>query len=478
MLILFKMLPRGQKLCPECKEPNAIRNLKCKKCKFNFPKKVKNVETSKNTSIETFLRQKRTLPPSKEAELEVSVPKPIRNENGLVELLAEKEVYLNYENSKDFVLKENEKEKIISFKNEDKRLEVFLPQASRCTRFSFDCISTDKTIYTSILQVTDENKVYLIYITLDNLNPLSTFLYLLSTTQKNYYFTIKTKLIQPKKNPSHVHIICVIDNQLFCLLPSSNALKNVFIIEKNFSLSKIESIFCNDNTIKLIFSDINNQLFYYCYNIKDSKEPCKKRVKCLGLFEGHFQSKITDIKFLKEEKILFYFAVCSRDGLLKILDSNNNVILKHKTYQTWITQITFDNENDIIFFLTNFDDKIVGIKLNNKKEPIIKRIPEANNAYSLSINQFEKKIYYLDNQGKIYFMKTFWIEDMFKTYKSKKKSEFKPCLIEEIEEKVKLKMTNYLKVLNVQTGNDYQTVLVTQVENLLNFASIVKKNKE
>ena len=76
---------------------------------------------------------------------------------------------------------------------------------------------------------------------------------------------------------------------------------------------------------------------------------------------------------------------------------------------------------NIIIFLTNFDDKMVGIKLSNNKEPIIKRIPQTNNPYLIENNNLDNTLYYLDSKNNIFSIKTYLIDDMFKTSKSKKK---------------------------------------------------------
>ena len=167
-------------------------------------------------------------------------------------------------------------------------------------------------------------------------------------------------------------------------------------MEKKFIILKFDILFNDTNkTLQIIFSDSSNKIFYYIFSL------FKKNLKCLGIFENHFLNRITYLKFLKvrqkNSENIFYFSVCSRDGLLLILDNNDNVLFKHKNYQTWITQIDYDIAHDIILFLTNFNDRMVGIKLTNKKEPIIKRIHDTNNPYYIYINDIDDKIYFLYN---------------------------------------------------------------------------------
>ena len=143
--------------------------------------------------------------------------------------------------------------------------------------------------------------------------------------------------------------------------------------------------------------------------------------------------------------MISYFAACSRDGLLKIIDTNNSVVFKHKTYQTWITQLDFDNTHDIIYFLANFDDKVVGIKLNSKREPIIKRLADTNNPYCVQVSEIGDKIYYLDDKGKLDSMTTSLIEELFR--KKGKKEDDGPKLIYEIPNEDKNIFTSKFKLL-------------------------------
>ena len=64
---------------------------------------------------------------------------------------------------------------------------------------------------------------------------------------------------------------------------------------------------------------------------------------------------------------------------------------------------------------------MVGIKLSNNKEPIIKRIQQTNNPYLIENNNLDNTLYYLDSNNNIFSIKTYLIDDMFKTSKSKKK---------------------------------------------------------
>ena len=148
------------------------------------------------------------------------------------------------------------------------------------------------------------------------------------------------------------------------------------------------------------------------------------------------------------------------------------MLFKHKNYQTWITQIDYDIAHDIILFLTNFNDRMVGIKLTNKKEPIIKRIHDTNNPYYIYINDIDDKIYFLDNQGNILSIKTILIEDMFKTSKSKKREEYKPKLEYKVPEEKKDIFLNKAYVLRLFDKKDEKKIAILQYVNSINFIQI------
>ena len=123
--------------------------------------------------------------------------------------------------------------------------------------------------------------------------------------------------------------------------------------------------------------------------------------------------------------------------------------------QTWITQCLYDSYHNILLFLTNFDDKIVGAKFNVNKDPIIKRIPNTNNPYCIQITPFMDKIFYLDNNDNIYSLSTFILEDMFKATKLKRKNDYKPNFIYKMEDKDKNMFLNKFKLIGNNKSINY-----------------------
>ena len=143
----------------------------------------------------------------------------------------------------------------------------------------------------------------------------------------------------------------------------------------------------------------------------------------------------------------FFFMASSRDGFLYILNNLGYIIFQHKTNQTWITQCIYDSYHNILLFLTNFDDKIIGAKFNVNKDPIIKRIPNTNNPYCIQMTPFMDRIFYLDNNDSIYCLSTFIIEDMFKASKLKKRSDYKPVFVYKLDDKDNNMFLNKFKLI-------------------------------
>ncbi len=457
----MSILKRSQKLCPKCNEKNPIRSYICKKCKYQYPKKEKELK-EKNT-LEQFLLKKREpeniTTPFK--NLKISPLKLIINED-------------EYNESNNFILINENVDNIIKINVENLECIFNIKNIAQCLKYSFDTFSIFKEIYLSIIfQNIEDNKIYCSFIKTEGINFLNKFLFQYKTNDNQvYYRNIFTKIFYQKQKENQIFVIHIIDNQLYCLIfnYSSQKLTEMFFIEKKYLILKFDILYNSNYTIQILFSDSNNKIFYYLFS------QTNKEIKCLGIYENHFQNKITNLKILKvrqkSSENIFYFSACSRDGLLLILDNNDNVLFKHKNYQTWITQIDYDASHDIILFLTNFNDKMVGIKLTNKKEPIIKRINDTVNPYYIYVNDIDEKIYFLDYQGNIFSIRTILIEDMFKTSKLKKKDEYKPKLEYKIPDSKKEIFLNKAYVLRLFDKKEEKKIAVVQYENSINFIQI------
>ena len=241
---------------------------------------------------------------------------------------------------------------------------------------------------------------------------------------------------------------------------SSSENLEIFKITSKNLISKMDFNMNYDKSqIRVILSDSENNIFYYLYDLGNKKEhnineKINKNIKLIGIYDFLFLYKISDIKFLNVKNYpentndIFYFMASSRDGLLYILNNLGDIVFQHKTNQTWITQCIYDSLHNILLFLTNFDDKIVGVKFNVSKDPIIKRIPKTNNPYYCQITPFMDKFLYLDDKNNIYYLSTFIIEDMFKSSKFKKKNEYKPkFLYSLLNDETKPSFLNKFKIL-------------------------------
>ena len=232
------------------------------------------------------------------------------------------------------------------------------------------------------------------------------------------------------------------------------------ITSKNLVTKMDFNIISDKSQIRVLLADSENNIFYYLYDLSNKiennniNEKGNKNIKLIGIYDFLFLYKISDIKFLNVKNYpenindVFYFMASSRDGLLYILNNLGDIVFQHKTNQTWITQCTYDSLHNILLFLTNFDDKIVGVKFNVSKDPIIKRIPKTNNPYCCQLTPFMDKFLYLDDKNNIYYLSTFIIEDMFKSSKFKKKNEYKPkFLYSLLDDEAKPSFLNKFKIL-------------------------------
>ena len=260
---------------------------------------------------------------------------------------------------------------------------------------------------------------------------------------------------------------------------SSSKILEIFKISSKNLITKMDfNIVYEKFQIRVLLSDSENNIFYYLYDLnnkENTNENKNKNIKLIGIYDFLFLYKITDIKFLNVKNFpdnqndTFYFCATSRDGLIYILNNLGDIIFQHKTNQTLITQCIYDSLHNILLFLTNFDDKIVGVKFNVAKDPIIKRIPKTDNPYYCQMTPFMDKFLYLDDKNNIYYLSTFIIEDMFKSSKFKKKSEYKPqFLYSIIDDDAKPSFLNKFKLLGNNKRidcNKNEKILITLIYN-------------
>jgi hypothetical protein len=372
--------------------------------------------------------------------------------NNFTQIITNKDNYVKIKYNQAFI-KQNSTEKVIE--------SISFPSSSVFPPCSFDISSIEgiNSFFISILY-RDENQI----------NYLNNIIIYLGDNNQEIINIYQNKNIEEKQENYkllynqniNTYIIACIDKTLLYSVSYKNILQcnllkiNSGINNSIFSTSKMLEIFKitsknliskNDfnisydkNQIRVLLSDSENNIFYYLFDLTNDENETNesanknKNIKLIGIYDFLFLYKITDIKFLnvknfpESQNDVFYFMTSSRDGLLYILNNMGDIIFQHKTNQTWITQCTYDSLHNILLFLTNFDDKIIGVKFNVNKDPIIKRIPKTNNPYYCQMTPFMDKIFYLDDQNSIYYLSTFIIEDMFKSSKFKKKNEYKPKL--------------------------------------------------
>ena len=504
-------LKRSQKLCPKCGQKNFIRQFFCKFCNFEFPKrdksqvhnssieqfffkmpnKVINEEKDKNKDEQNNMqtikldenedkedkRSKSVFRRKKEDEdkndklldKEALIKLNKKNLIEFFELLEKKGIYNNI-----FIEKTENIEKYIQINYQEnitkKRIKsVLFPTASIFPFPSFDICSIDgiNSYFLSIL-FREEEQIntltnLIVYFNKDIANhKIKIYQYESKEEDEEsikllYNQDINTKIISC--NDDYLLYSISFKNTLQCNLInfSNNSKKNLelFKITSKYLIIKSDfSIVKPKNHIRILLSNNENTIYYYLYR------PDKK-VTLIGIYDYLFLYKITDLKFLNVNDLNdepwenFYFMASSRDGLLYFLNNFGQIIFQHKTNQTWITQCMHDSYHNILLFLTNFDDKMVGAKFNVYKDPIIKRIPNTNNPYCLQMTPFMDKVFYLDDKGDIYSLSTFILEDMFKAAKLKRKNDYKPHFIYKVIDKDENMFLNKFKLIGNNKSINY-----------------------
>ena len=514
-------LKRSQKLCPKCGKKNFIRQFFCKFCNYEFPKRDKS--QIQNSSIENFFfkmpnavesahknkkenteiidldedeDEKRSRSESRSGKEKQREQKEKTDTNKIIEInknelsqffkMLEKkgifnEIFKEKNENIDKYVKINYEQNIAK-----KRINsISLPTASIFPPLSFDIDSIDgiNSFYISLL-FREETQIniltnIIIYFNKDNANQKIKIYQNESKEETEesikllYNQKINTKIIS--HNEEYLLYSLSYKNNLHCNLinfssTSKNNLEIFKITSKNLIIKTDFSLVKYKNQIRILLGDSENNIFYYLYDTNE-------KIKLIGIYDYLFLYKITDIKFLKVKEIYeeetdnFFFMASSRDGLLYILNNLGNIIFQHKANQTWITQCIYDSYHNILLFLTNFDDKIIGAKFNVNKDPMIKRIPNTNNPYCIQITPFMDKIFYLDNNDNIYSLSTFILEDMFKAAKVKRKNDYKPNFIYKMEDKDKNMFLNKFKLI----GNN-KTISYDKKEN--NILLTLLYNKE
>ena len=502
-------LKRSQKLCPKCGGKNFIRQFKCNFCSYEFPKKDKS--RSQNASIEQFFfkmpmikndfkNDKNEIINLNEDEEELSVKSKSRgrkeksgekkekifDKNEIIEnnkirlnklfILLEKQGIPN----NLFIEKNDNIEKYIQINYDDstkKRINsISFPTSSIFPYQSFDiCPVNGINSYCISLLFREEDSIniltnIIIYFNIDNANQKVKIYQNESkeeteeTTKLLYNQDIGTQIISC--NDEYLLYSLTYKNTLQCNLIklSSNIQNNLELFKitsKNLIIKTDFDIIYSKNQIRILFSDSESNIFYYLYDIDTVDNIHSKKIKLIGIYDYLFLYKITDIKFLNVKDLpenndeIFFFLASSRDGLLYILNNLGDIIFQYKTNQTWVTQCLYDPINNMIYFITNFDDKIIGIKFNVNKDPIIKRIPNTNNTYCIQMTPFLDKIFYLDDKDNIYYLSTYIFEDMFKASKSKQKNDYKPKLVYKLEDKDKNMFLNKFKLIGNNKNYTY-----------------------
>ena len=513
-------LKRSQKLCPKCGQKNFIRQFFCKFCNFEFPKrdksqvhnssieqfffkmpnkvisedKNKNIDNKNNIEIinlddDEEKEDKRSKSVFRKKKDDEDKQNKLLDKNALIEI-NKKNLSQFFEllekkgiNNNLFIEKTENIEKYIQINYEEeiikKRIKSILyPIASIFPFPSFDIYSIDgiNSYFLSIL-FRDEEKInivtnILVYFNKDLANPK---IKIYQNESKEHEDTIKLLYNQD----INTKIIACNDDYLLYAISYKNILQSNLInfsntTQTNLELFQITSknliiksdfdIVKPNNQIRVLLSNSENTIYYYLYDTNEN-------IKLIAIYDYLFLYKITDLKFMNvndthdEPWESFNFIASSRDGLIYFLNNFGNIIFQYKTNQTWITQCMYDSYHNILLFLTNFDDKMIGAKFNVYKDPIIKRIPDTNNSYCMQMTPFMDKVFYLNDKGEIYYLSTFILENMFKAAKLSKKNDYKPHFVYKVEDFDKSFFLNKFKLIgnnkSIHYNKEDKNILLT-----------------
>lgn len=436
-------LKPSQKFCPSCGGKNPIRSFACKMCNHQYPQKPK---PEKKGTIEIFLNKKR------ESEKKILSKYDVEIDHDITFL----EIFmLNFcEKTK---AKSTEKAMIKSKVELGTLVIPIEPNVCKPYACDFALIKSNK-IFGVVLNVHEFKSFYLNCFEFvikeqenqnsgDSKSPSNFELSVTNSSSLELNFKGNASYLRyfTKILPTSTMFVVSLENKIMTFFYLEGKIFQINDTHLNEDILMVDITLDTDNTLKIISFDCNNQIYLHQCDLND-KVNFPPPLNLISIYSRQFTSRITDLQFLNVstnlkgpdgEKIgKKYFCASSRDGILKIFDTSScdEVLFKYKSNQTWVTRFTYDSKTEFLFILTNLADKVIGVKFSSLKEPVIKRVCKTDNPIYVSYQSLCNKLFYLNNKGEIYSVDNVILDDMFKTYKSKKKDEYDPELFYKFEE--------------------------------------------
>jgi hypothetical protein len=314
----------------------------------------------KNKKIETFYKKEQIKKQEQEISTEQLTKK--KDENDIFEKFLDKAKNLKHRINLNFVDFEN----LNLFTNTDKNInfQIALPGVNLLYDYSADFIidSDNNATGALIYYNTYINDTTLICFTLCEYDSLieakNSSAVMLDRKEKLFY---KVKFLQ-----STDLLFVYTGQKSLSLFKYRKELSYIDALDIFNHIVNFDVISTGDklSDFKIVVSDIPYNIGLYNVTI----EAGVIKSQLISIYDGHFDSRITDIKFLQDyydiqDNIkLNYFGACSRDGFLKIFTTKRTEPkFDYKTPEIWITRFFYDSVYKILYFMVNLNEKILGI---------------------------------------------------------------------------------------------------------------------
>lgn len=445
-------LKPGQKFCKECNAVNPIRSFQCKNCKITFTQK-QNTLNSKNASIDSFLTVNKSKNEGENLSKENKILSfKIKNALNLIEGISVK----NYTKEFKFI-DQNFIDLNFNLDSNGKITFNLSTHFNVINGFAFDFTKIEDLILANIVCYNEKLKCSILYaftlkfidnkvsIVNKHLKALSNNNYKNCSSRYTIKFLLGTGLFS-LSDDNQIYIYYFSPLKGIALIYSLDLFDKINNTDMTLTYDDRLLVLASDNNYKIYVSQVkfNSNNDNNDYDNNDNSD----KLKLVSIYEKQFSAKISDLQFLKikTSKNESLFCASSLDGTLKIfttLDVNKAVFI-YKTSEIWITKFNFSSKNKLLIIMVNSAEKLIGIKFNSDKEPLIKRIPKTDNTNSMFYNELNDTLYFVDLNNKISYVNINSIIHLYKSYKASDKRDFNIETTDSLSEQLicKFKMFN------------------------------------
>jgi len=476
-------LKRSEKFCPSCKCKNPIRTFNCKQCSYAFPqkdnpnKKPKKEKSKKQNECFLDIKGEKTSSENKISffkKVETFEQSDVINKKILSKYIEENLKFRKNPEFKEIIDASNVSEHFDLLMNENE-VEIKLKDQNLCENYHYDFtrLYSNSNLIGSIAHFSIKLNKFVL-----SVFQFSDFSHDIGINPNNLINFYPLKLvsshciiIENDEYEINRYSLKFLNSTPILLLARNNFLR-IFLYNNDTGINLLYKIdfkeFINsfdciiscDNQIKIVTSDYNNTIFLHIIPLTDEKinkfstfEPILSLI-----YEKQFSNKITHLKFLPFSEEISpnneknFFCCSSREGLTKFFDTINplSYSFRHKTSELWVSTFSYDKLNNILYYMTNVGEKIHGIKFftDELKDPLVKKIPNTENSIYFLKDTITDRLYFQNKNGKISYIDSVNINEMFVNYKKKIKYNIK--VYDFYENKIQSKEDK----LEIETEND------------------------